>query len=116
MLYQTLVSIQEIHGTEPIEGADRIELVKVLGWQCVANKGDFKPGDKCLYFEIDSFLPICDKFEFLRKSSYRKNEYMGEGFRIKSVRLRGQLSQGLALPLSDFPEFSDYEIGQDVSE
>lgn len=113
---RNLVSIQEIRDIEPIEDADRIELAKILGWQCVVNKGDFKKGDKCVYFEIDSFLPIIDKFEFLRNSSYRKNEYMGEGFRIKTIRLRGQLSQGLALPLSSFPEISDCEMGDDVTE
>ena len=110
-----LASVQIIHDVEPIEGADRIELVKVLGWQCVANKDEFRKGDKCIYFEIDSFLPVREEFEFLRKSSYRKNDFMGEGFRVKTIRLRGQLSQGLALPLSTFPELGDVEVGQDVT-
>ena len=95
-----LASIQYVHHVEPIEGADKIELVKVLGWQCVAPKGDFKVGDLCVYFEVDSFLPICDKFEFLRKSSYKKNDVVGEGFRLKTIKLRGQISQGLVQPLN----------------
>ena len=53
-----LASIQKIISIEPIEGADRIELAHVLGWQCVVNKGQFKPEDMAVYFEIDSFLPI----------------------------------------------------------
>lgn len=46
-----------------------IECVHVLGWQCVANKGEFQVGDKCVYMEVDSFLPVCDEFEFLRLTS-----------------------------------------------
>ena len=53
-----LARIQKIYQIEPIEGADRIELAYVLGWQCVVNKGQFKPMDLAVYFEIDSFLPI----------------------------------------------------------
>ncbi len=109
-----LASIQVIHDVAPIEGADRIELVKVLGWQCVANKGDFKKGDKCVYFEIDSFLPIRPEFEFLRGNSYRKNDFMGEGFRIKTMKFRGQISQGLVLPVSTFG-FEDLEVGEEVT-
>ena len=99
-----LASIQKIKKIEPIEGADRIELVHVLGWQCVAKKGEFKEGDYCVYFEIDSFLPIEPRFEFLRNSSYKKSELLGEGFRLKTQKMRGQISQGLVLPCSVFPE------------
>ena len=53
-----LASIQKIWKTEPIDGADRIELAYILGWQCVVNKGQFKSSDLAVYFEIDSFLPI----------------------------------------------------------
>jgi RNA ligase (TIGR02306 family) len=99
-----LASIRKISDVLPIEGADNIELVKVDGWQCVTKKGEFKVDDPCVYFEIDSFLPIRPEFEFLRKSSYKK---MGdkEGFRLKTIRLRGQISQGLALQIrSVFPD------------
>lgn len=99
-----LASIQKIRSVEPIEGADRIELVHVLGWQCVAKKGEFKEGDYCVYFEIDSFLPIEPRFEFLRSSSYKKSDLLGEGFRLKTQKMRGQISQGLVLPCSEFPE------------
>lgn len=112
-----LASIQRIWKIEPIEGADKIELAFVLGWQCVVNKGQFKPMDLAVYFEIDSFLPIRDEFEFLRISSYRKNDILGEGFRLKTMRFRGQISQGLLLPLGQFNELDTYsEIGTDVSE
>ncbi len=112
-----LASIQRVLQIEPIEGADRIELAKVLGWQCVVNKGQFKPMDLAVYFEIDSFLPIRDEFEFMRASSYRKTDIMGEGFRLKTMRFRGQISQGLLLPISQFPELhADVELGTDVTE
>ena len=109
-------SIQRIWKIEPIEGADRIELAHVLGWQCVVNKGQFHAMDLAVYFEIDSFLPIRPEFEFLRGSSYRKTDVMGEGFRLRTMRFRGQISQGLLLPLSQFPEISsDDPLGMDVS-
>ncbi len=112
-----LASIQKIWAIEPIEGADRIELAHVLGWQCVINKGKFAVGDSGVYFEVDSFLPIRKEFEFLRASSYKNNVILGEGFRLKTMTFRGQLSQGLLLPISEFPELQqDIEQGTDVSE
>lgn len=109
-----LASIQYVHDVTPIEGADRIECVHVLGWQCVAPKGQFKVGDLCVYMEVDSFLPICDEFEFLRASSYKKNDVVGEGFRLKTQKFRGQISQGLVQPLSILPD-GKYNIGDDVT-
>ena len=112
-----LASIQIIHDIEPIEGADRIELAHVLGWQCVVNKGQFKDGDKAVYFEIDSFLPIRPVFAFLSSSSYKKNDIMGEGYRLRTMKFKGQISQGLLLPVSRFPEIpDDVEVGADVSD
>ena len=111
-----LASIQVIHDVLPIEGADRIELVKVLGWQCVAKKGEFSKGDLCVYFEIDSFLPIRPEFEFLRSSSYKNSDILGEGFKLRTQKMRGELSQGLAMPLNIFAELGDVTVGQDVSD
>lgn len=112
-----LASIQKIWKIEPIEGADRIEIAHVLGWQCVVNKGQFKPMDLAVYFEIDSFLPIRPEFEFMRSSSYKKNDIMGEGFRLRTMKFRGQVSQGLLLPINQFPELSgEWELGADVTE
>ena len=110
-----LASVQYIHGITPIEGADKIECIHVLGWQCVANKGQFAVGDHCVYMEVDSFLPVCDKFEFLRSSSFKNNPILGEGFRLKTMKFRGQISQGLVQPLSILPEGA-YNIGDDVTE
>lgn len=111
-----LASIQKVVSIRPIEGADAIEVARVNNWDVVVKKGECKKGDYVVYCEIDSFLPIREEFEFLRKSSYKK---MGdqEGFRLKTIKLRGQVSQGLILPLTIFGEFgwTAYE-GLDVTE
>ncbi len=111
-----LASIQKVRDIAPIEGADRIELAHVLGWQCVVDKGQFQKGDLCVYFEIDSFLPETPAFAFLRASSYRESDIMGRGYHLRTMRMRGQLSQGLILPLSAFPVIpADAEPGTDVT-
>jgi len=116
-----LASIQVIENIAPIENADAIEVATVKGWKLVTKKGEYQVGDKAIYCEIDSFLPICDEFEFLRKSSYKK---MGdlEGFRLKTIKLRGQVSQGLLIPISILKgkiykdQFDSLQVGDDVSE
>jgi len=111
-----LASIQKIAAITPIADADRIELAHVLGWQCVAKKGDFKEGDLCIYIEVDAFLPMKNQYAFLASTSYRKNPYMGEGYRIRTQRMRGEISQGLLLPLSVLPDSVPHEIGTDVTD
>ena len=116
-----LATIRKIKEINPIEGADAIELAVVDGWQVVVAKNvGHQVGDLVVYCEIDSFLPIEPEFEFLRKSSYKK---MGdqEGFRLKTIKLRGQISQGLILPYSvipiaQFATAADLPEGMDVSE
>jgi len=102
-----LASIVKISDIQPIPGADAIEVASVKGWKVVVKKNEFKPGDLAIYFEIDSFLPIKPEFEFLRKSSYRKLPTGEEGFRLKTIRLRGQISQGLLLPDNTFSKEGD---------
>lgn len=110
-----LVTIREVNEILPIEGADFIELVRVDGWQTICKKGEFKVGSLGLYFEVDSFLPIDERYEFLRKSSFRKLENK-EGFRLKTMKLKGQWSQGLLLPLTIFPEIENIDFEADYSE
>jgi RNA ligase (TIGR02306 family) len=107
-----LASIRRITGKEPIEGADMIECVHVDGWRLVTQKSNnFQIGDLVVYFEIDSFLPVCETFEFLRKSSFRSTKHLGDGFKIKTIKLKGQVSQGLVLPLSELDTFGTYWRG-----
>lgn len=95
-----LASIQKIVDINPIPNADAIERATVLGWNLVVKKGEFKPGDLCVYCEVDSLLPVKEEYEFLRKSCFNSRL---NGFRIKTVKLRGQISQGIAFPLSILP-------------
>ena len=95
-----LASIRKISDLNPIEGADKIELATIDGWKVVVAKDvNHKVGDLIVYCEVDSFLPIEPEFEFLRKSSYKKMSDGNEGFRLKTIKLRGQISQGLIVPL-----------------
>ncbi|MCC8028302.1 MAG: 2'-5' RNA ligase [Lachnospiraceae bacterium] len=116
MTDRKLASVQCVDRVSPIAGADRIECARILGWNVVVKKGEFKEGDRCVYFEVDSFLPVCEQFEFLRDSCYRKNETAGEGFRLQTQKFRGQISQGLVLPLSILPPGREYVQGDDVTE
>ena len=110
-----LASIQKIKEINPIENADNIEVATILGWQVVVKKGEFKPGDYSVYFEIDSILPDEPRYEFLKKSSWNSRY---QKIRLKTIKLRGQISQGLVLPLSSFPEinFSELSEGDDLTE
>jgi RNA ligase (TIGR02306 family) len=94
-----LASVQKVREIFPIEGADAIEIAVINSWKVITKKGEYQPGDLCIYCEIDSFLPIKEEFEFLRKSSFKKMDGQ-EGFRLRTIKLRGELSQGLILPLS----------------
>ena len=111
-----LASIQRIWNIESIEGADKIELASVLGWKCVVNKGQFKDKDLAVYFEVDSFLPLRDEFNFLRSSSYRNSQILGEGYKLRTMKFKGQISQGLLLPISLFKEIgNNVKLGDDVT-
>lgn len=98
-----LVSVRKIDDIEDIPNADLIKAAVIGGWKVVVKAGEFQPGDLCVFFEIDSFLPADDpRYEFLLKN---KTTWMGkEGIRLRTIRLRRALSQGLALPLKSFPE------------
>ncbi|MBA4388271.1 MAG: RNA ligase (ATP) [Verrucomicrobia bacterium] len=101
-----LASIQRVVEVNPIQGADKIEVAKILGWLVVIKKGEYKPGDLCVYAEIDSIMPERAEFEFLKDRHYR----------IKTVKLRGQISQGIAFKLSVLPPGTKIEEGMDVTD
>lgn len=116
-----LASIQVVASTEPIQNADAIERLRILGWSVVAKKGEFRPGDLVVYCEIDSLMPERPEFEFLRATCFRPAIVEGDqivqrsGFRIRTVKLRGQVSQGICFPLSILPQGLSYGVGDDVS-
>lgn len=118
-----LASVQKIKAIKPIEGADRIEIVQVLNWDCVAQKGEYQVGDMVIYFEIDSLLPDIPAFEFLKGSSWSQklNKY-----KIRTHKFRGQISQGLVIPIRQLTEIYnqinksalssiDYDEGDDLT-
>lgn len=112
-----LATIRTIKDVQPIPDADSIEKIQIDGWWCVSRKGEFKVGDPCVYFEIDSLLPVIEQFKFLSSKGTKKMLRDGgevEGYRLRTVRLRGQISQGLALPLTSFPNID--ESMDDVTE
>lgn len=97
-----LASIQIIDEIKPHNNADSLELSKIGGWQVIVKKNQFKSGDLCVYCEIDSILPEKPEFEFLRSKH----------FKIKTMKLRGEISQGIIFPLDILPK--DALVSTDV--
>lgn len=99
-----LASIEIIDKLEPIPNADRILKATIKGWECVVSKSDnFNQGDKVIYIEVDSILPPKPEFSFLKERKYR----------VKTIKLRKQISQGLVLPMHYLKK--DYPVGTDVT-
>lgn len=100
-----VVTIDEIR---PIEGYDRVEYARTNGWWVIINKADnLHVGDKCVYFEVDSKVnPLDERFAFLEKRDYR----------IKTIKMCKVYSQGLLIPLANFPELGDLEVNTDVTD
>lgn len=93
---------------KPITGADNIEMLTVMGWNVIAKKGEFKVGDLCVYFEIDSKLPVAEWSEFMASKHYK----------VKTMKLSkfGVVSQGLALPIGVFNGEVPAQEGVDVTD
>jgi RNA ligase (TIGR02306 family) len=113
-----LASIQKITKLEPLTNSDNLEIATILGWHIVVRKSEFKEGDTVVYFEVDAFLPVRPEFEFLRERCFKKLYDGSEGFRIRTIKLRGQVSQGLIMPLSILaePYIYGYAEGTDLTE
>lgn len=98
-------TIQEILEINEHPNADALELATILGWQVVIKKDQFKVGDKVVYVGLDSILPPHEAFEFLAKQKYR----------IKTAKLRGEMSYGIVFSLDTVFEVSDMWNKQDIS-
>jgi RNA ligase (TIGR02306 family) len=108
-----LASVQVIEEIRPIENADAIEAVRVLGWWVVVRKElNYQVGDLVIYFEIDSVLPNSPTFEEM----LRGKPWSPRAARLKSVQFRGQISQGYVRHLADVLPGETYECGDDVTE
>lgn len=115
-----LATIRKIDALTPIEGADKIEVATVGGWKVVAQKGLYKVGDLAVYFEIDSWIPE-EVAPFLVKGKEARVFEGVKGERLKTIKLRGQISQGLLMPLIEVEKFAGnplraYFEDEDVTE
>lgn len=119
-----LVSVQRVLGIDPIKDADRIEVARVLGWSVVVNKDmGLKEGDKVAYFETDSMLPADNALyaEFQKHGQKTAVVETDDGDRevtghvLRTIRLRGQVSQGLIMTLDELGVPLDTPIGTDVT-
>ena len=114
--FRKLASIQRIAEVKDIPDADLIQAYRVGGWWIVSKKGEFAVNELVTYLEIDSFVPT-ELAPFLSKGKEPK-EYMGvQGERLRTVKLKRQVSQGLILPLSEYI-LDNVELieGHDVTE
>jgi RNA ligase (TIGR02306 family) len=125
---RAVATIRLVDDILPIEGADAIEVAVVGGWKVVVKKGEFVKNSMAIYFEIDSFIPSTVA-PFLTKPGHSPKEFNGiQGERLKTIKLRGQISQGLLLPVNKSADCVPYistespyifvpvTIGDDVSE
>ena len=108
-----MATIRKIDSLRPIEGADAIECAIVGGWTVVVKKGEYTAGDLAVYCEIDSFIPNAIAPFLTKPENYPKVFEGVEGERLRTMKLRGQLSQGLLLPIPNAIQFAE---GEDVSE
>lgn len=93
-----LVTLREIDKITPIDGADKLECLHIGGWTVVDQKGKFYQGQRVLFFEEDSLIPL-DRGYFSHLARFGVTQFAGKDyFRVKAIRLRGQISQGLVFP------------------
>lgn len=111
-----LATVETISSLRDIPDADMIVAARIRGWDVVVKRDEFAVGDPCIYFEVDTLLDITDlRFAFLEPRGVRTDETGKSGHVLKTARMRGQYSQGLALPVSQFPEIIDPQIGDDLT-
>lgn len=107
-----LASIEIVKSVKKHNNAENLEILDVLGWQTIVKKGIHKDGDKVVFITIDTIVPRYNWSEFLVD---QKNP--DKAIRIKNIKLRGEFSSGLIIPLSEFPDnFKEYEEGYDLTE
>lgn len=115
---RTLASIQIIDNIEKHTGADSLELATILGWQIITRIGEAIVGTKVIYCEIDSMLPVDAPWLPLAIKDRIVKEQTKDFFRVKTIKLRGELSQGLIIPIVDtLPshEYDSMEVGTNVT-
>eukprot|EP00054_Salpingoeca_dolichothecata_P039049 m.15154 g.15154 ORF g.15154 m.15154 type:complete len:345 (+) comp9528_c0_seq1:131-1165(+) len=104
-----LASIQLVNGVKEVPDSHSLDVITVLGWEVVVKRSEFQPGDRVVYCEVDSILPEKEPFEFLRSKN----------FRVKTVKIRKQVSQGICFREQDVLEeehIGKHEVGTDITE
>lgn len=104
-----LASIETVVDVQPHPNADRLDVCKVLGWQTVTKRGEFKTGDNGVFIVIDTILPSAPWSEFLADK-----EKPDKPIRLRMAKIRGQHSAGLLLPLTVLGNSRTWQIGCDV--
>jgi RNA ligase (TIGR02306 family) len=112
-----LATVEEITSISEIPDADNIVVARVRGWDVVVRRDEFIPGDRCVYFEVDSMLDVTDeRYAFLEPRGVRTDAQGRTGHVLKTARLRGRYSQGLVIDIAQFPELANAPVGFDATE
>jgi RNA ligase (TIGR02306 family) len=117
-----LASVQKVAEIKPIENSDNLQHYRINGWWVVDRKDQYGVGDEVVYFEIDSWIP--HKIAAFLSKGKEPREFLGvPGERLRTIKLRGALSQGLILPymtlMSNYKgecSSTDWYVGQDVTD
>jgi RNA ligase (TIGR02306 family) len=112
-----LATVETVAAIFEHDNADSLELAQIRGWQVVTRRGEFQPGEKVVYFEIDSWIPTTIA-PFLSKGKEPRIFEGVAGERLRTIKLRGKISQGLILPISILGDVDvdDLVVGDDVTE
>ena len=100
MSERVMARVVRIDAINPIEGADQIEVAQIGGWKVVVKKGEYNVNSMAVYCEIDSFTPHSVAPFLTKPGQFPKVYNEVEGQRLRTIKLRGQISQGLLLPMS----------------
>ena len=115
---RVLTRIVTIDDIVPADNADRLEIAIVGGWRVVVAKGQFHAGDRAVFAEVDSLIPADNPaFGFSDGMVSQAKTVDGKKYvRIRTIRLRGNLSQGILFPLGNFPQLQGVADGEDISD
>lgn len=110
---RNIVSLKKIENLSPHPNADRLEIAKIGGWNIIVGKNCFSIGEEVIFFEIDALIPVSSEWisEDLRKKL--QNNKRDEYYRLRTLKLRDLISQGLIIAKSDIPNL---DFSSDISE
>ncbi len=110
MSERVMARVVRIDNINPIEGADQIEVAQIGGWKVVVKKGEFQVNSLAVYAEVDSWIPHAIAPFLTKPGQFPKVYNEVEGQRLRTIKLRGQISQGLLLPYNTLFDFDSYKV------